>query len=68
MWMQDDCKYECECFGGGQYECLPNRCHRYATCGLDNGVRDCYCNDGFEGNGLICVPGKNSYFLTTNRS
>ena len=32
------------------------RCGDDATCDERHGVRRCYCNDGYEGDGTICTP------------
>ena len=34
------------------------RCHERAQCSIKDGIRDCYCEKGFDGDGLNCRPGR----------
>ncbi|KAJ8033748.1 Fibrinogen C domain-containing protein 1 [Holothuria leucospilota] len=50
------CSEKCTCNDdqlhcNSNFECSPN-----ATCKIENGVRNCYCNEGYQGNGEICSP------------
>ena len=38
-------------------ECVAdfNSCHMNATCQNTHGSFNCFCNDGFSGNGTICT-------------
>ena len=38
--------------------CLKQPCHPDATCVDRRGSYDCFCNDGFVGNGYKCFKGK----------
>ncbi|KAJ8033898.1 Ryncolin-4 [Holothuria leucospilota] len=49
-----DCSRRCYCDDGQlscdfNYQCSPN-----AVCEERNNVRQCYCNNGYEGNGVTC--------------
>lgn len=47
-----------ECFCRTQYgepECRPLKCHDDATCKIESGLWDCYCNEGYQGNGTQCT-------------
>lgn len=32
------------------------RCSNDASCDERNGVRRCYCDEGYKGNGVVCIP------------
>lgn len=47
-----------ECFCRKQYgepECRPLTCDKDASCKIENGLWDCYCNKGYQGNGTECT-------------
>ncbi|KAJ8033513.1 Ryncolin-4 [Holothuria leucospilota] len=53
-YINNGCTQNCTCINNQlscdtNYECSPD-----ATCGVQNGVRRCYCNEGFDGNGETC--------------
>ena len=40
---------------GSKIECQPLSCHTdLADCTLQDGVRNCYCHEGYEGDGTTC--------------
>ena len=55
-YVNEDCSEVCVC-GDGELICTPYGCNQFADCKIQNGVRDCYCQDGFKGDGQICVRG-----------
>ena len=59
-WISNDCTSKCTCHHGDNYDCEPYMCHQYAECDVRDGVRGCYCNNNYEGDGLNCVRGKNT--------
>ncbi|KAJ8019626.1 Angiopoietin-related protein 7 [Holothuria leucospilota] len=49
------CTEKCTC-ESDRLVCDPNyRCSPNATCGVEDGVRQCYCNDGYGGDGETCT-------------
>ncbi|XP_070564048.1 complement receptor type 1-like isoform X2 [Ptychodera flava] len=54
-FVKEHCDEECTCLIGGHLDCIAIRCDPNAYCGNEGGVRDCYCNGGFIGNGRLCV-------------
>ncbi|KAJ8033066.1 Angiopoietin-related protein 7 [Holothuria leucospilota] len=58
-FINDDCTQNCTCLDN-QFICNTDyECSTDATCTVKDGIRKCYCNDGFEGNGEICI--RNSF-------
>ena len=55
-YVSEDCSEVCVC-GDGELICTPYGCNQFADCKIQNGVRDCYCQDGFKGAGQTCVRG-----------
>ena len=55
-FVNEDCSEVCSC-REGQLDCTHYGCDDFATCGVKNGVRDCYCQDGFKGDGQVCFRG-----------
>ncbi|PIK34071.1 putative IgGFc-binding protein [Apostichopus japonicus] len=49
-----DCSRHCTC-NNGNTNCVASTCDPDATCEIKNGVRDCYCNDGYTGDGQTCA-------------
>ena len=55
-YVNEDCSEVCSC-NEGQLDCTPYGCGDFATCRVKNGVRDCYCQNGFKGDGQVCFRG-----------
>ncbi|KAJ8042690.1 IgGFc-binding protein [Holothuria leucospilota] len=53
--MFEDCTLTCFCLNG-TLECTEIECDINAQCDVRDGKRDCYCNDGYVGNGTLCEP------------
>ncbi|KAJ8017489.1 Ryncolin-4 [Holothuria leucospilota] len=55
-YVNADCTQNCTC-NGNQLSCDTDyECSQSATCSVgQNGVRQCYCNDGYSGDGITCV-------------
>lgn len=56
MYVNTGCSVRCICKDGAlscntSYRCSPN-----AECREQDGLRKCYCNDGYEGDGETCTP------------
>ncbi|KAJ8021482.1 Tenascin-R [Holothuria leucospilota] len=50
------CTEKCTC-NGDQLNCdATYQCSSDATCRVEGGVRQCYCNEGYEGDGETCTP------------
>ncbi|XP_071836787.1 uncharacterized protein [Apostichopus japonicus] len=54
-YVNDNCTHKCSCSDNrliceDDYSCSSN-----AVCDVENEVRQCYCNDGYEGDGETCV-------------
>ncbi|KAJ8031643.1 IgGFc-binding protein [Holothuria leucospilota] len=49
----EGCTERCTCTLG-QLECKPYQCHAQASCEIRSGDRDCYCSNGYIGNGQEC--------------
>ncbi|XP_071854306.1 zonadhesin-like isoform X2 [Apostichopus japonicus] len=54
-YVNDDCTHKCSCSNNqliceDEYNCSTN-----AVCDVKNKVRQCYCNEGYEGDGETCV-------------
>ncbi|KAJ8032946.1 Fibrinogen-like protein A [Holothuria leucospilota] len=54
VYVNADCSNRCTC-SNNILTCENYGCGLNANCEERNGVRKCYCADGFEGNGLICT-------------
>ena len=63
--MTEDCSRRCQC-DGGSVSCSSYGCHEDAECKIRNGVRDCYCERGYRGDGQTCEKGNVKYKLTEN--
>lgn len=50
-FMKRDCSEYCTCEGNGDLQCHELSCAFNAQCAVKGGVRNCYCDDGFMGNG-----------------
>ncbi|KAJ8043153.1 IgGFc-binding protein [Holothuria leucospilota] len=46
-----DCSEYCACEGRGNLQCRSMECVENAQCSVKAGVRNCYCDDGYMGNG-----------------
>ena len=55
-YITEDCSEVCSC-QEGQLDCTDYGCGDFANCGVQNGVRDCYCQNGFKGDGQVCFRG-----------
>ncbi|XP_077996404.1 alpha-tectorin-like [Glandiceps talaboti] len=49
------CTERCSCNAGGNHVCTGIACDENAGCEIRDGVRDCYCNDGYLGDGISCI-------------
>ncbi|PIK57222.1 putative fibrinogen beta chain-like [Apostichopus japonicus] len=54
-FVNDDCTQKCSC-NNNQLTCEDYRCSTNAVCGVRNEIRQCYCNEGYEGDGENCPP------------
>ncbi|XP_071835340.1 uncharacterized protein [Apostichopus japonicus] len=52
-YVNDDCTQHCSC-NNNQLICEDYVCNTNAVCDVRNGVRQCYCNEGYEGDGENC--------------
>ncbi|XP_038059591.1 IgGFc-binding protein-like [Patiria miniata] len=57
VWISPDCSEKCLCGNAGSVQCSILECHESASCEIKNGVRDCYCQNGFVESGLECTRG-----------
>ncbi|XP_071836569.1 uncharacterized protein [Apostichopus japonicus] len=53
--VNDDCTQKCSC-NNNQLTCAAYSCSTNAVCDVENEVRQCYCNAGYEGDGETCEP------------
>ncbi|PIK40180.1 putative zonadhesin, partial [Apostichopus japonicus] len=51
-FVNDDCTQKCSC-NNNQLTCEDYRCSTNAVCDVRDGVRKCYCNEGYEGDGKL---------------
>ncbi|XP_022111625.1 mucin-5AC-like [Acanthaster planci] len=58
---------KCECGNGSDLQCSDIECHPQAQCDIRNGIRGCFCMDGFIGDGLNCtaIPESTTLLETT---
>ncbi|XP_072040242.1 IgGFc-binding protein-like [Amphiura filiformis] len=47
-FVTNDCALRCLCVGNDQVECEPFVCGKHAACDVRDGVRGCYCEEGFK--------------------
>ncbi len=47
-FVTDDCGLTCLCVGNNNVECQQFGCGNNAICDVQNGIRGCYCEDGYE--------------------
>ncbi|PIK35695.1 putative zonadhesin [Apostichopus japonicus] len=52
--VNDDCTQKCSC-NNNRLTCEDYRCSTDAVCDVRDGVRKCYCNEGYEGDGETCT-------------
>ncbi|PIK53640.1 putative angiopoietin-related protein 7-like [Apostichopus japonicus] len=52
-YVNDDCTQNCSC-NNNQLICKDYTCSTNAVCDVKNEVRQCYCNEGYEGDGETC--------------
>lgn len=58
MYTSEDCSRQCSC-ENGVLNCMNYEpCDENAVCSVKNGVRDCFCNNGYQGNGTYCERGE----------
>ncbi|KAJ8032422.1 IgGFc-binding protein [Holothuria leucospilota] len=55
-FINENCSQRCVCKSRSNLECLDNKCDAQATCNVKSGQRNCYCKDGYTGNGRQCIP------------
>ena len=56
-WIDETCSSKCTCMEG-EVQCESYGCHMDAKCRVRNGIRDCYCNRGYKGDGQTCTLGE----------
>ncbi|PIK52880.1 putative zonadhesin-like [Apostichopus japonicus] len=54
-YVNDDCTQKCSC-NDNQLTCAAYSCSTNAVCDVRDGVRQCYCNEGYDGDGENCPP------------
>ncbi|XP_071835328.1 uncharacterized protein [Apostichopus japonicus] len=54
-FVNDDCTQKCSCINN-QLICEDYRCSTNAVCDVRNEIRQCYCDEGYEGDGENCPP------------
>ena len=47
-YVKDDCSLRCHCLGINYVECKSLVCGSNSVCDVRDGVRGCYCVDGYE--------------------
>ncbi|CAD5119519.1 DgyrCDS8121 [Dimorphilus gyrociliatus] len=53
--VKPQCTEECTCNNQyGEPDCKPLKCSDDATCKIEEGSWDCYCNEGYKGDGKTC--------------
>ncbi|XP_038047394.1 uncharacterized protein LOC119721398 isoform X2 [Patiria miniata] len=52
QFMASDCSEICSCNADHEAECVEITCNDHAECRIEDGVRGCYCNDGWTGDGI----------------
>ncbi|XP_071835509.1 uncharacterized protein [Apostichopus japonicus] len=52
-YFNNDCTQKCSC-SNNRLICEDNRCSTNAVCDVRDGLRKCYCNEGYGGDGYIC--------------
>lgn len=58
FYLPEGCRVEFRCVAEGRFEeTLMGSCHIDALCSVIRGVRDCYCNPGYEGDGRESCQG-----------
>ena len=55
-WVDSTCENICVC-SSGVVSCQSYGCDENAECSIRNGIRGCYCQNGFEGDGQECTRG-----------
>ncbi|PIK53132.1 putative IgGFc-binding protein [Apostichopus japonicus] len=53
-WISDTCDQKCVCTDTGR-ECSDFSCGEHALCEIKGGVRNCYCQNGYTGDGQTCT-------------
>lgn len=56
VYIPPDCQQRCTCVDG-DLVCVDLDCDANAVCETRGGVHQCYCNEGFQGNGTYCERG-----------
>ncbi|PIK38969.1 fibrinogen-like protein [Apostichopus japonicus] len=51
--VNEDCTQKCSC-NNNRLICVDYICSTDAVCDVRNEIRQCYCNEGYEGNGETC--------------
>lgn len=57
-FISEDCSEECSCVEGVLTCEMLDPCHDNAQCELRDGIRGCYCDDGYQGDGITCEEGE----------
>ena len=64
VFVDHACRQKCQCSEGSQIECSDLQCDKFAKCGVQGGIRACYCKDGYVGDGLECEQGSPNFLET----
>ncbi|XP_022106836.1 uncharacterized protein LOC110987964 [Acanthaster planci] len=51
-FMSEECNQKCACDSEHNVVCEESGCHERAECRVEDGVRGCYCNEGWTGDGI----------------
>ncbi|PIK62565.1 putative IgGFc-binding protein [Apostichopus japonicus] len=54
QYISDNCDEICHCKTTG-LECTSYSCHKKANCELKDGIRNCFCGNGYSGDGQTCT-------------
>ncbi|XP_077996405.1 IgGFc-binding protein-like [Glandiceps talaboti] len=53
--VNSECSEQCVCKDGGIMDCTEIVCSDNARCEIQDGIRDCYCNEWSVGDGIVCT-------------
>ncbi|XP_006822523.1 alpha-tectorin-like, partial [Saccoglossus kowalevskii] len=58
QFIDDVCNQQCTCNATNNMVCSPIFCDTNATCDVRGGLRGCFCDEGYTGNGFSCTEGR----------